>query len=160
MTSKPGTSPVLTHPLQILLAGSAQQCAVLQNVLHMHADHGELNIEAVGDLQEVQSRLNRKTYDLLIFARRGWELEAAGILKHLREQGRKVPLLFLGGPAIDIGHNDPANAKGVSKTGQVSPLIRTVHGAVTLARAEQQRREVEDTFRTCTAPSSSPQTSF
>src|SRR5690348_1533306 len=136
MTSKPGTSVALTHPLHILLAGSAQQCAVLQNVLRTHAAHGELNIEGAGDLQEVQARLNRKTYDLLIFARREWELEAAGILKQLREQGRKVPLLFLGGPAIDVGPDNPADATGGNgtKTSQVSPLIRTVHGAVTLAR--------------------------
>lgn len=150
MTSKRETSAGHQHPLQLLLAGSAEQSAVLQSVLRTHAGDSDITIENAASLEEVQARLDRKVYDLLVFAQSKWEVEAASIIKRLRGQGRRVPLIFLGGPTGNPVEDGTSATQGsAGGTGnQDSPLIRTVHGAVVLGRAEQQRREVEDTFRT------------
>ncbi len=150
MTSKRETSEGHQHPLQLLLAGSAEQRALLQNILRTHAGDSDIAIENAASLEEVQARLDRRVYDLLVFAQSKWEVEAASIIKRLRGQGRRVPLIFLGGPTGNPVEDGTSATKGsAGGTGnQDSPLIRTVHGAVVLGRAEQQRREVEDTFRT------------
>jgi two-component system cell cycle sensor histidine kinase/response regulator CckA len=63
-----------------------------------------------------------------------------------------MPLLFLSGDLTNSSGALPpkgaTNQRRGSTAANESSLIRTIRGAVALGRAEQQRREVEDTFRT------------
>jgi len=56
MTSKRATSH--HHPLQLLLAGSEEQRALLQNVLRTHAGNSDIDIENAANLDEVQARVS------------------------------------------------------------------------------------------------------
>lgn len=68
------------------------------------------------------------------------------MIQELQLQGKRMPLLFLPATLRHGGGTVPGGE--VSPVASESALIRTIRGAVALGRAEQQRREVEDTFRT------------
>ena len=139
------------HPLELLFVGMPEQSAVLRECLGVHRQAGETNIDHALDIGEAKEKLSHKMYDLLVCAQRGADPEAAQIIHELRLQERKVPVLFLGVSVIRTSsHVAESGAEISSPVAEYkeSSLIRTIKGAVALGRAEQQKREVEDTFRT------------
>ncbi|MGC2193182.1 MAG: ATP-binding protein [Terriglobales bacterium] len=140
------------QPLQLLFVGMDEQRTILQDSLRANADLASANVDHASGLADVPAKLAQKIYDLLVFAQRQPEPETATIIQDLRVQGRRVPLLFLHGALAKAGGMEVAGksaaGRGRGAAAIDSSLIRAIRGAVTLGRAEQQRREVEDTFRT------------
>ncbi len=140
------------QPLQLLFVGMDEQRTILQDFLHANADLASANVDHASGLADVPAMLAQKIYDLLVFAQRQPEPETATIIQDLRVQGRRVPLLFLHGALAKTGGMEVAGksaaGRGRGAAAIDSSLLRAIRGAVTLGRAEQQRREVEDTFRT------------
>ena len=150
MMSKKEADPT-EHPLELLFVGTQEQCAVLREFLRIHAQAGETNIDHALGLEEAKEKLGHRVYDLLVCGQRGADAEAAQIIHELRSQERKVPVLFLGGSVNRTpSHGEQGGAEISSPAAEYkeSSLIRTIKGAVALGRVEQQKREVEDTFRT------------
>ncbi len=139
------------HPLQYLLLGTQEQCTILRDFFRVHAGD-ETNIDQALGLEEAKEKLAHKVYDLLVCAQRGPEPEAAQLIHELQLRGRKPPVLFLGASAAATaqsqGEESAAEISSHVAEYKESSLIRTIKGAVALGRAEQQKREVEDTFRT------------
>jgi two-component system, cell cycle sensor histidine kinase and response regulator CckA len=152
MTSQREPSQSEQQPLQLLWVGREEQRVVLQDYLRSSVDLAAAPVDQASCFEEVTAKLAQRVYDLLVFGQREPEAEEARIIQELRLQGRKAPLLFLHGTLAKTGgvESDGQSVEGCGAGAAVieSSLIRTIRGAVTLGRAEQQRREVEDTFRT------------
>lgn len=103
-------------------------------------------VEKAEDFEKAQGKLAERVYDLVLFAQDEPETQTARMIQELKLQGKRMPLLFLPrtlahGPGLEL-YGDAASHAAESA------LIRTIRGAVALGRAEQQRREVEETFPT------------
>jgi PAS domain S-box-containing protein len=111
-----------------------------------HAGQPEISVDRSEDFQNAQVKLAEQVYDLVLFAKDEPETQTARMIQELQLQGERMPLLFLPGRP---GHRDRAESHGDASTdASGSTLIRTICGAAALGRAEQQRREVDDTFGT------------
>jgi PAS domain S-box-containing protein len=98
-----------------------------------------------------QSRLERKSYDLLLFAHDSSEQEALQVLRELRQRNQTIPCLFL------TEHADEATIAEIVRAGasecvsrseiREASLLRAIRSAVSLSRSEKQCREQEETLR-------------
>ena len=112
--------------------------------MRAHAGQPEISVDRSEDFQNAQVKLAEQVYDLVLFAKDEPETQTARMIQELQLQGERMPLLFLPGRP---GHRDRAESHGDASTdASESTLIRTICGAAALGRAEQQRREVDDTF--------------
>ena len=132
--------------LQLLVVGMGEQAGVLDEFVRAHTEPTEISVDRSEDFENAQVKLAEQVYDLVLFAQDEPETQTARMIQELQLQGKRMPLLFL--PAT-LGHGGLTKSGGPGSPGaSESALIRTIHGALALGRAEQQRREVEDTFRT------------
>ena len=114
--------------------------------MRAHAGQPEISVDRSEDFQNAQVKLAEQVYDLVLFAKDEPETQTARMIQELQLQGERMPLLFLPGRP---GHRDRAESHGDASTdASEATLIRTICGAAALGRAEQQRREVDDTFGT------------
>ena len=143
---KSKANPNGPRPLQFLVVGMGEQAGVLEQFVRTHTELTETSVDHAAHFEEAQVKLAERAYDLVLFAQDDPETQTARMIQELQLQGKRMPLLFLPGTlAYGRGLESPPD---VSSHAGESALIRTIRGAVALGRAEQQRREVEDTFRT------------
>jgi PAS domain S-box-containing protein len=129
-----------------------EQAELLQDFPRAHSGLADANVDQASGFDDAQTRLAQKVYDLVLFAEREPETETARMIQELQHQGKRMPLLFLSGDLANAPGAQPTKVTtdqcGGSAAVNESSLIRTIRGAGALGRAEPQRREVEDTFRT------------
>jgi PAS domain S-box-containing protein len=135
-----------SRPLQLLVVGMGEQAGVFEEFVRTHAELTEISVDRCEDFENAQVKLARHVYDLVLFAQDEPETQTARMIQELQLQGKRMPLLFLPATLSHSGSTEPGGE--LSPGASESALIRTVRGAVALGRAEQQRRVVEDTFRT------------
>ncbi len=140
-------SSVSQPALHLLLVGMEEQRFLLQEIFRAQPSLAAVEVDHACNISDVQAKLSGKIYDLVVFAQHEPETKAVQLIEMLRLQGR-VPVLFVSGPVPGSGVDRVDQPRGSARASAQSPLIRTIQGAVALARVEQQRREVEDTFRT------------
>ena len=134
------------RPLQLLVIGTGEQAGVFEDLVRAHTGQAEITVDRSEDFQNAQHKLAEHVYDLVLFAQDEPETQTAPMIQELQLRGERMPLLFLPGTP---GHRDRAESHGDASTdASESTLIRTICGAAALGRAEQQRREVDDTFGT------------
>lgn len=139
-------SRISSRPLQLLVVGMGEQAGVFEEFVRTHAELTEICVDRSEDFENAQVKLAGHVYDLVLFAQDEPETQTARMIQELQLQGKRMPLLFV--PAIPRHSSRTEPGAEVSPVAGESALIRTIRGAVALGRAEQQRREVEDTFRT------------
>jgi PAS domain S-box-containing protein len=144
MMTKSKASPGGPRPLQLLVVGNGEQAGVLEQFVRTQTELTQTNIEKAEDFENAQGKLAERVYDLVLFAQDEPETQTARMIQELQLQGKRMPLLFL---PVTLAHGLESHGDAVSHAAE-SALIRTIRGAVALGRAEQQRREVEDTFGT------------
>ena len=144
--TKSEASPGGTPPLQVLVVGRGEQAGVLEQFVRTQTDLTQTMVEKAEDFEKAQGKLAERVYDLVLFAQDEPETQTARMIQELKLQGKRMPLLSLPGT---LAHGPGRGLYGdAASHAAESALIRTIRGAVALGRAEQQRREVEDTFRT------------
>jgi PAS domain S-box-containing protein len=109
------------------------------------------SLDQASGFADAQSRLDRKSYDLLLFAHDSSEPEALQVLRELRQRNQTIPCLFL------TGHADEATIAEIVRAGasecvsrseiREASLLRAIRSAVSLSRSEKQCREQEETLR-------------
>ncbi len=139
--TKKEASRNIPRPLQLLVIGTGEQAGVFEDFVRAHTEHAEIRIDRSEDFQNAQIKLAEQVYDLVLFAQNEPESQTARMIQELQLQGERMPLLILPGR---LGHGDQMASPDTSE----SAIMRTIRGAVALGRAEQQRRDVDDTFRT------------
>ena len=128
------------------MVGKGKQAGVLEQFVRTQTELTQTSVDQADDFENAQVKLAERVYDLVLFAQDEPETQTARMIQELQLQGKRMPLLFLPGtlahgPGVEL-HGDAGSHAAESA------LIRTIRGAVALGRAEQQRREVEDTFGT------------
>ena len=146
MMTKSKASPGGPRPLQLLVVGKGKQAGVLEQFVRTQAELTQTSVDQANDFENAQVKLAERVYDLVLFAQDEPETQTARMIQELQLQGKRMPLLFLPGT---LAHGPGVESHGdAASHAAESALIRTIRGAVALGRAEQQRREVEDTFGT------------
>jgi PAS domain S-box-containing protein len=113
--------------------------------VRIHTELMETRVDQADDFENARLKLAERVYDLVLFAQDEPETQTARMIQELQLEGKRMPLLFL--PAT-LGHGGLESQGDIMSHANESALIRTIRGAVALGRAEQQRRDVEDTFGT------------
>ena len=146
MMTKSKASPGGPRPLQLLVVGKGKQAGVLEQFVRTQTELTQTSVDQADDFENAQVKLAERVYDLVLFAQDEPETQTARMIQELQLQGKRMPLLFLPGT---LAHGPGVKSHGdAASHAAESALIRTIRGAVALGRAEQQRREVEDTFGT------------
>jgi len=147
-SSKPG----VPQPLELLLVGRREEdYFIIQDLLRMNGSLLSASLDQASGFADVQSRLSRKSYDLLLFEHDSSEQDTLQILRELRLSNQALPCLFL------TEHSDDATIAEIVRAGACecvsrseihqASLLRSIRSAVSLSRSERQCREQEETLR-------------
>jgi PAS domain S-box-containing protein len=140
------------EPVRLLLVGQREEdYFIIQDLLKRGGSLVTANLDQASTVEEAQTFLARKLYDLLLFQHESPVQDAFQVLRDLRHHNLTVPCIFLTEDADEatIAEIVQAGACDCIRRSEINQgsLVRAIRGAVSLSRSERQCRDQDDMLR-------------